>query len=91
MATEDDDTFGDTIRKARKELGLSLQTAADRLGLPKTTLWRLEDGESKISAKRLVDIAAEYGYSISSLVAGGAVEAPPPTGIDRLGGGVGKV
>jgi transcriptional regulator with XRE-family HTH domain len=85
MATEDDDTFGDTIRRARLELGLSLQAAADRLGMPKTTLWRLEDGESKISAKRLVDIAAEYGFSISRFVAGELVKSPTQTEFDRLG------
>lgn len=85
MATEDNDTFGEAIRKVRLDLGLSLQAAADRLGMPKTTLWRLEDGESKISAKRLVDIAAEYGYSVSSLVAGELVKSPTQTEFDRLG------
>lgn len=85
MAHSEPDHFGETIRKAREALGLSLQGAADRLGWPKTTLWRLESGDTKITAHRLATIAAAYGYSISRMFAGALARTPAQTDLDGVG------
>lgn len=77
--------FGEIIKKARLEKGFSLEAGAKFLGLPKTTLWRLESGNSTISAQRFVDIAAKYGYSISHMLEGHLVASPSLTDFDRLG------
>jgi transcriptional regulator with XRE-family HTH domain len=82
---ESDYMFGDIIRRAREQKGLSLADAAHRVGLPKTTFWRLESGQSRVSAQQFVDIAAGLGFSVAEALEGNLVTAPSHTDFDRLG------
>jgi transcriptional regulator with XRE-family HTH domain len=78
-------SFGKILQEARSTKALSLDEAAKLLGVPKTNLWRWESGETKVDAQRLVDIAAAYGLSVSSMFEGNIVVAPTQTDFDRLG------
>lgn len=78
-------SFGKILRDAREYKALSLGDAAKLLGVPKTSLWRWENGETKVDAQRLVDIASAYGMSISGLFEGKILTAPTQTDFDRLG------
>ncbi|MFK8035570.1 MAG: helix-turn-helix domain-containing protein [Hyphomicrobiales bacterium] len=77
--------FGEILQKARNAKGLSLSEAARLLGVPKNTLWRWENDETRIYAGKLVAIAATYGFSASSLFNGEIVIAPTQMDYDRLG------
>ena len=77
-------SIGDILVEAREAKGMSLAEAAKLLGVPKTTLWRWEN-ETKVDAQKLVDIAAAYGLSVSSLFEGKVLNAPTQTDFDRLG------
>ncbi|EEE36967.1 Helix-turn-helix domain protein [Rhodobacteraceae bacterium KLH11] len=78
-------TFGEILTDAREHKGLSLGDAAKLLSVPKTSLWRWENNETKVDAQRLVDIAAAYGLSISAMFEGKILKAPTQTDFDRLG------
>ncbi len=77
--------FSRIIKKAREKRGYSIKVAADLLGLPKTTLWRLENDQGTISADRIIDISSKYGYSISGLLEGSLLMEPTQTDYDRIG------
>ncbi len=56
------------IKDARERAGLTLADAAVRLGIAKTSLFRLERGETPITASRLPLFARAYGTSIADLI-----------------------
>ncbi|MCF8510757.1 MAG: helix-turn-helix domain-containing protein [Rhodobacteraceae bacterium] len=58
----------DNIKAARERAGLSLSAAAERIGLGKTTLYRLEAGEAPIAASRLPLIALAYRTTVADLI-----------------------
>jgi transcriptional regulator with XRE-family HTH domain len=54
-------TIGARLRKARNAEGIGMIEAAAALGLPKTTLARLETGSGVLSLQRLIDYAKLVG------------------------------
>ena len=56
------------IKDARERAGLTLADAAVRLGIAKTTLFRLERGETPITASKLPLFARAYGTTVSALI-----------------------
>lgn len=70
MKTNAAHTFGKILQDARESKDLSLGQAAKLLGVPKTSLWRWENNETKVDAQRLVDIAAAYGLSVPAIFEG---------------------
>lgn len=64
-----------TIRLARERTGLTLTDAAERLGISKTALWRMETGNGRVSMEKLVTIANGYGVSPGSLL-DGTIQVP---------------
>lgn len=58
-------SFGDLIEQKRKDLDLSLQKAADRLGITKTHLWELEKGKQFNPGVKLLN-AFRQEYSLSA-------------------------
>ena len=85
MKTDGAHTFGAILQDARETKDLSLGQAAKLLGVPKTSLWRWENNETKVYAQQLVDIAAAYGLSVSAIIEGKIMTAPTQTDFDRLG------
>ena len=85
MKTNAKHTFGKILQDARETKGLSLGQAAKLLGVPKTSLWRWENNETKVDAQRLVDIAAAYGLSVPAIFEGRVMTAPTQMDLDRIG------
>jgi len=61
--------FGDYLRTAREAKGITLQEAADRLSIHKSTLHRYESSEiHRLPADKLEQLIAFYGTSASALL-----------------------
>jgi transcriptional regulator with XRE-family HTH domain len=60
--------LNDHIKDARERAGLTLADASVRLGIAKTSLFRLERGEAPITASKLPMFARAYGTTISDLI-----------------------
>lgn len=62
-------SFSSKLKELRLQKGLSLQDAADLIGISKTHFWDLETGKSKNPSYDLLEkISNKFGISISSLV-----------------------
>jgi transcriptional regulator with XRE-family HTH domain len=62
-------SFSSKLKELRLKKGLSLQDAADLIGISKTHFWDLETGKSKNPSYDLLEkISNNFGISISSLV-----------------------
>jgi transcriptional regulator with XRE-family HTH domain len=75
----------DDLKRARKELGLSMVDAATLLGMSQSQLSRIETGKSGLTAQRLAEIAGTYGLSASKLLDGATVRTMSDTDLDRIG------
>jgi transcriptional regulator with XRE-family HTH domain len=74
---------GLALRAARIDQGLTLRALAARIGLPFSTLSKLENGKMAMTYDKLVRLAQGLGVDIGVLVSSApTVEAPPP-GIGR--------
>ena len=61
--------LGETIKNYRMEKGLTLQKAADRLQIDRTTLGRLESNHTQlISIDNLLDISNNLGIDLSRMI-----------------------
>ncbi|WP_404712993.1 helix-turn-helix domain-containing protein [Sphingomonas sp. MMS24-J13] len=70
---------GLALRDARVKQGLTLRALAARIGLPFSTLSKLENGKMAMTYDKLVKLAQGLNVDIGSLVsAGPPPEAPPP-------------
>jgi len=79
------------LRAARIEQGLSLRALAARIGLPFSTLSKLENGKMALTYDKLVRLAQGLNVDIGTLVSGAppAETSPPAIGrrsIARAGG-----
>jgi len=62
-------SFSSKLKELRLKKGLSLQDAANLIGISKTHFWDLETGKSKNPSYDLLEkISDKFGISISSLV-----------------------
>ncbi len=61
--------------EARKSADMTQNQLADRSGLSRSAIARLEAGETSVSSDRLFDLAKALGVRLSDLIA--AVEADP--------------
>ena len=50
----------DRIREARERAGLTVNEAAEKLGVSRVQIWRMENKTETITAERLFIIAAIY-------------------------------
>lgn len=64
------DDINRTLRLARERIGLSLGKAAELVGISKSSMSRLENGEGRMSMERLQAIARVYGYKPGALLDG---------------------
>lgn len=70
------DLVGPRLRRVREQRGLTLTEAADRTGISKSTLSRLETGQRRPSLELLLPLAQVYRVPIDDLV--GAPEVGDP-------------
>ncbi len=62
-------TTGQIIKKRRKELGLTAEQLADRLGKDRATIYRYEsDAIKDMPSSVLIDIAAALNFSPADLI-----------------------
>jgi len=60
----------DAIKLARERKGLSLKDAAKLIGISKSSLYRLESGEGRVSMEHLQTVARGYGYLPGAMLDG---------------------
>jgi len=60
--------LGQRVRARRKELRLSQEALAERLGLARTSVANLETGSQRIGAEVLVKIAAALAVDVGALL-----------------------
>ena len=58
------------LASARKQRHMSLGMASRYSGIPKTTLWRYEEGRSRIPADVVATLAKLYGISVTQVLGG---------------------
>jgi transcriptional regulator with XRE-family HTH domain len=75
----------DDLKRARQQLGLSMDEAAKKLGVSQSQLSRIESGKSGITSQRLAELAGLYGVSASKLLDGQTVRTMSDTDLDRMG------
>lgn len=73
-----DPSPGAALRAARKEQGLSLRALSARVGMPFSTLSKLENGKMSMTYDYLVRLAQGLGVDLSVLVAGAPTSTRPP-------------
>lgn len=73
---EIEDRLSARLAALRSERGLSLDELAERSGLSRATLSRIERAETSPTAAQLGRLCAVYGWTLSRLMA--AAEAEPP-------------
>ena len=64
------DEINRTIRMARERKGLTLTQAAELVGISRSTLFRLENGDGRVSMEKLQAVAGGYGYKPGALLDG---------------------
>lgn len=71
--------IGKQVRKLRVAMGATQQEAADRCGMYRTYLSRVENGSANPSIQVLADLANLFGVEIGSLFVGieGTTQVPP--------------
>ncbi|WP_420406681.1 helix-turn-helix domain-containing protein [Hoeflea sp.] len=72
--TDLNDRLAERLKQVRTEQGWSLQDLAERSGVSRSTLSRIENGEVSPTAETLGGLSAAYHMTISQLLA--PVEAP---------------
>jgi transcriptional regulator with XRE-family HTH domain len=76
---EDDVSVGHHIRYARRQLGLSQQDLATRVGVTRSTIIQWESGATEPSSKKLGLVAHVVGLRLEELLA----DPPEPTVRER--------
>lgn len=77
---------GERIREIRKELGLTLERFAEKLGVGKTAISKLENGERNLTEQMAKAICREYNVSYDYLIYGDGkmFDNLPQTVLDEL-------
>lgn len=76
--------IGYELRRARKHAGITADDAARHLGFSTVSLFRMEDGQSMVSAARLETLAKFYRVSLPDLLRGRLVSMPSTVDIQRM-------
>ncbi len=75
-------TIADRVRKAREFSGLKQLDLAERVGMARTSLARIEQGKSEPRRTTLIAIAFATGVSLDWLENGETPAGPEPSGGD---------
>jgi transcriptional regulator with XRE-family HTH domain len=67
--------LAERIARARERAGVSQLEVAERLGLPRSAISKMENGEQRVESLVLAAMARLYGVSVSSLLADDEVGA----------------
>jgi len=72
------------LRQAREQSGLTLEKAAEGIGISGASFSRMENGLSRVTTDRLEVLAALYEVSASALIEGAIVTKPSTVDLDRM-------
>lgn len=92
-----DQELGERLRVAREGRGMSQANAADTIGVARTTLVAMEQGQRKARIGELQQLAVMYGVSVNSLLRQESVHVDLEprfrklSGSDRAASGAGKL
>lgn len=78
MTAEDGLTVGERLREARAYIGLSQQQAADAIGIARSAVTKIENGQRKVASDELAAFAKTYGCSVDRLLGQSADDIPDP-------------
>ncbi len=70
LDTIDLQKLGERLQRARKRQGLTQAAAAGIIGVARTTMTAIEQGERRIKASELIQLAEAYGRTVSEFVSG---------------------
>lgn len=68
---------GTNIRQLRARKNLSQEVLAEKIGVTFQQVQKYENGTNRVSASRLVQIAAVFGVSVDTLFTGATAEIDP--------------
>lgn len=79
-------SHGERVREIRKEMGMTLESFAKRLGVGKTAISKLENGDRNLTEQMARSICREYNVNYDYLIYGeGAMFGTlPQTTLDEL-------
>src|SRR3954452_14255647 len=73
---------GEALRKARMASGLTLRELAGRVGMPYSTLSKLENGKMSFTYDKLIRLAQGLGIDLQELM-GSSLQPPAPSASGR--------
>ena len=68
MPTRTNQAFGERIKAARKQAGLTQSELAKRIGLSQTTISRFEAAKDDVSLSHMVALAAALDHTLTVLL-----------------------
>lgn len=77
------ESLGEAVRARRRELGLSQDAFADKVGLHRTYIGGVERGERNLGAKNLIKISQALHLKVSELISAAESLRPPARGTRR--------
>lgn len=81
---EDEVSMGARLRQAREFLGLSQESVAEALGVPRASISTMESGRRKVSSLELRDLARLYRRPLEWFYGGSAEPAPEDETVSAL-------
>ena len=76
--------FGAILREARERAGISLEAAANYVGISTASFSRMETGISSVTASRMAKLAEHYGVSVAGLFEGQLIRMPTNVDVERM-------
>lgn len=73
-----------TLRQAREQVGLSMEQAAEAVGISTASLSRMENGVSRVTTDRLAMLSGLYQVSATGLLGGSIVMPPSAVDLERM-------
>ena len=79
-------TLGGRLRDARKNVGMTQEGAADKVGLPRTAIVQIENGNRPVSSFELSKLAQHYGRDVAEFLSEESLCEDPFIFFRRLAG-----
>ncbi len=77
---DDAEALAQRLRESREYLGLSQETVAEHLGIPRASVSAMEAGKRKVSSIELRDLARLYRTTVEYLLGEDSTEQDPVVG-----------
>lgn len=81
----DVNALNERIKQARERAGFSVNKAAEKLGLKRVQIWRMENRDFALSAERLFELSENYGVDPRTLFKGINDDLKSDNRFERIG------